>query len=84
MLSMACATGITFALGCPLGGVLFSIESTASIYMVSNLWKSFFSSVICCFIFKMFYGESTIIVVDHTTANNVSIFFKLIKMEQIM
>ena len=26
MLSIACATGITFALGCPLGGVLFSIE----------------------------------------------------------
>ena len=54
MLSVACATGITFALGCPLGGVLFSIESTASIYMVSNLWKSFFSSVICCFITKIF------------------------------
>ena len=78
MLSVACATGITFALGCPLGGVLFSIESTASIYMVSNLWKSFFSSVICCFIFKMFYGETIIKVVDLTTAINVNIFFKLI------
>ena len=78
MLSVACATGITFALGCPLGGVLFSIESTASIYMVSNLWKSFFSSVICCFIFKMFYGETIIKVVDITTSVNVNIFFKLI------
>ena len=78
MLSVACATGITFALGCPLGGVLFSIESTASIYMVSNLWKSFFSSVICCFIFKMFYGETIIKVVDLTTAINVNILFKLI------
>ena len=78
MLSVACATGITFALGCPLGGVLFSIESTASIYMVSNLWKSFFSSVICCFIFKIFYGETVIKVVDLTTAINVNMLFKLI------
>ena len=78
MLSVACATGITFALGCPLGGVLFSIESTASIYMVSNLWKSFFSSVICCFIFRMFYGETVIKVVDLTTSMNVNMFFKLV------
>ena len=78
MLSVACATGITFALGCPLGGVLFSIESTASIYMVSNLWKSFFSSVICCFITKIFYVDFTIKVVDDTTAINVNFVFKLI------
>ena len=78
MLSVACATGITFALGCPLGGVLFSIESTASIYMVSNLWKSFFSSVICCFITKIFYGDFSIKVIDDTTAINVNFVFKLI------
>ena len=78
MLSIACATGITFALGCPLGGVLFSIESTASIYMVSNLWKAFFSSVICCFITKIFYGDFTIKVIDDTTAMNVNFVFKLI------
>jgi chloride channel 2 len=78
MLSVACATGITFALGCPLGGVLFSIESTASIYMVSNLWKSFFSSVICCFITKIFYGDFSIKVIDDTTAINVNFIFKII------
>ena len=78
MLSIACATGITFALGCPLGGVLFSIESTASIYMVSNLWKSFFSSVICCFITKIFYSDFNIKVIDDTTAINVNFIFKII------
>ena len=75
MLSVACATGITFALGCPLGGVLFSIESTASIYMVSNLWKSFFSSVVCCFITKIFYGDYS--VKADTNAINVNFVFKL-------
>ena len=78
MLSVACATGITFALGCPLGGVLFSIESTASIYMVSNLWKSFFGAVICCFITKIFYSDFNIKVVDDTTAKNANFIFKLI------
>ena len=78
MLSVACATGITFALGCPLGGVLFSIESTASIYMVSNLWKAFFSSVICCFITKIFYGDYTIKVIDDTVDIDVNFVFKLI------
>ena len=75
MLSVACATGITFALGCPLGGVLFSIESTASIYMVSNLWKSFFSSVICCFITKIFYSDLTVKMIDNPTTVNLSFFF---------
>lgn len=53
MLSAACAAGITLALGSPLGGVLFSIESTASIYIVSNIWRSFFSAVICILFSKM-------------------------------
>ena len=78
MLAVACAAGITFALGCPLGGVVFSIECTSSIYMIRNLWKAFFSSVISCFIFRMHYGETNIKVVDDTTAVNVNFLFKLI------
>ncbi len=53
MLSAAIAAGITIGLGAPLGGVVFSIEATASIYIVSNLWKSFFASVICIFTSKL-------------------------------
>ena len=64
MLSVACATGITFALGAPLGGVLFSIESTASVYIVSNLWKAFLSSVICVLIINIFQRSKDIIVID--------------------
>lgn len=78
MLTVACAAGITFALGCPLGGVLFGIECTSSIYMIRNLWKAFFSSVISCFIFRMYYGESNLKVIDDTTAKNVNFLFKLI------
>ncbi|MCF0242683.1 MAG: chloride channel protein, partial [Treponema sp.] len=78
MLTVACAAGITFALGCPLGGVLFGIECTSSIYMIRNLWKAFFSSVISCFIFRMYYGDTDLQVIDDTTAVNVNFLFKLI------
>ena len=52
MLQAAVAAGFTLALGTPLSGVLFSIETTASIYIISNLWKSFFCAVICIFVTK--------------------------------
>ena len=47
MLAAAIASGVTLAIGTPLGGVVFSIETTSTIYLVSNIWKSFFCSVLC-------------------------------------
>lgn len=61
MLAAAAAAGITLSLGTPLGGVLFSIESTASIYIVSNIWKSFFVSVICIFFSKIIRPSKTVL-----------------------
>ena len=55
MLAAAIAAGVTLSFGTPLGGVLFSIESTSSIYIVSNIWKSFFVSVICIFMTKIIF-----------------------------
>jgi chloride channel 2 len=46
LLSAACAAGIGSVLGSPLGGVLFSIESTATFYLTSNLWKCLYASVV--------------------------------------
>jgi len=64
MLAAAAAAGITLSLGTPLGGVLFSIESTASIYIVSNIWKSFFCSVVCIFISKLMVSSKTILLAE--------------------
>ena len=36
-----------------MGGVLFSIEVTATYYVVSNLWRAFFCSVWCCLLFTI-------------------------------
>lgn len=64
MLAAASAAGITLALGTPLGAVLFSIESTASIYIVSNIWKSFFCSIICILVSKILQKSHTILLAD--------------------
>ncbi len=72
MLAAAAAAGITLSLGTPLGGVLFSIESTASIYIVSNIWKSFFCSVICIFISKLMVSSKTILFVDITSSKPIA------------
>jgi len=71
MLAAACAAGITLALGTPLGGVLFSIECTASIYVVSNIWKSFFCSVICILTSKLIGSNSNILLFDGDFALNL-------------
>lgn len=78
MLSIACAVGITWALGSPLGGVMFSIESTASIYIVSNLWKSFFSSVFVVIIQNIFLKEKLIQVIDESNDIQINEGLKLI------
>jgi len=40
-LAAACAVGIQLAVGAPIGGILFSIEVTATYYLVENLWRTF-------------------------------------------
>jgi len=54
MLQAAVAVGVTSVFGTPIGGVLLSIELTSSYYMVSNLWKAFFSSIITVIAFRIF------------------------------
>jgi chloride channel 2 len=45
MLSAACACGIAGTFNTPIGGVLFTMEVTATYFMVSNIWKLFFAAV---------------------------------------
>lgn len=54
MLAASVGCGVAASFGCPVGGMLFSIEVTSSFYMVSNLWRGFFSSVITIITFKLF------------------------------
>jgi H+/Cl- antiporter ClcA len=64
MLSAAAAAGITLALGTPLGGVIFSMEVTSSIYLVGNITKAFASATICVIFSKLL----------HATARSMNLF----------
>lgn len=51
-LSAACAAGVAATFGAPIGGVLFAIEVTSSLFHVSSYWKGFFAAVCGAVVFK--------------------------------
>ena len=51
-LAAAVAAGVTATLGAPIGGVLFSVEATATYYQVSSLWRGILCSLACVFAFE--------------------------------
>ena len=44
MLAVGCAVGVSSTFGAPIGGVLFSIEVTATYFLVPLYWRCFFAS----------------------------------------
>jgi chloride channel 2 len=54
ILAIAVAVGVSVTFGSPIGGLLFSIEVTATYYNVGNLWKSLYAAFLCSLIFKFF------------------------------
>ena len=53
MLAAACAVGVACNFGAPIGGVLFSIEVTASYFAVRNYWRGFFGAVCGALVFRL-------------------------------
>jgi chloride channel 2 len=53
VLGAACAVGVTSAFGSPIGGVLFSIEVTATYYLTSSYWRAFLTAVSGSVAFKL-------------------------------
>lgn len=54
ILAIAVAVGVSVTFGSTIGGLLFSIEVTATYYNVGNLWKSLYAAFLCSLIFKFF------------------------------
>ena len=52
VLSAACAAGVAAFCGAPVGGVLFSIEVTASFYSINHLWKAMFTAAVGAVVFR--------------------------------
>ena len=57
MMACACASGVSGSFGTAFGGVLFSIEFTASAYSVRTLPKAFLTSAVAMLVF-FFLGAS--------------------------
>lgn len=56
ILAAACAVGVSVAYGAPIGGVLYSIEVTATYYPIRYYWAAFISSIISGFAFRAFWN----------------------------
>uniref|UniRef100_A0A6B2KYD2 Chloride channel protein n=1 Tax=Arcella intermedia TaxID=1963864 RepID=A0A6B2KYD2_9EUKA len=53
MLGAGCAAGFGVTFGAPIGGVLYSIETTSTYYFVQNLWKAFFCAFCATALIKL-------------------------------
>ncbi|KAL4221849.1 Chloride channel protein 2 [Mactra antiquata] len=53
MLAAACAVGVAGTFAAPIGGVLFSIEVTATYFAVRNYWRGFFGAVCGAVVFRL-------------------------------
>ncbi|XP_048751494.1 chloride channel protein 2-like isoform X3 [Ostrea edulis] len=71
MLAAACAVGVAATFAAPIGGVLFSIEVTATYFAVRNYWRGFFAAVCGAVTLRMlaiwFKNEATLTAVFKTT-----------------
>ncbi|XP_061163558.1 chloride channel protein 2-like isoform X1 [Saccostrea echinata] len=71
MLAAACAVGVAATFAAPIGGVLFSIEVTATYFAVRNYWRGFFSAVCGAVTLRMlaiwFKNEATLTAIFKTT-----------------
>lgn len=47
MIAASAAAGITLALGTPIGGLIFGMEVTSSIYLINNIVKAISCATIC-------------------------------------
>jgi len=66
ILGVAVAAGVVSSFGTPFGGIIFSIEVTATYYMVSSLWKAFFCATCTLVCFKMFHSLHLVTLFNHT------------------
>lgn len=73
LLAAACAVGVSCNFAAPIGGVLFSIEVTATYFAVRNYWRGFYGAVCGAFLFQLaavwFKEEETITALFKTSFN---------------
>ena len=56
LLAIGCAVGVSSTFGAPIGGVLFSIEVTATYFYIPIYWKCFFTAVVGAVLSRLLYS----------------------------
>eukprot|EP00871_Galdieria_phlegrea_P004572 jgi/Galph1/5115/GphlegSOOS_G3719.1 len=67
MIGAACAVGLASSFGTPVGGVLYSLETTASFYIVRTFWKATAATVSGALIYKLLYDTPLVEAFQETT-----------------
>jgi chloride channel 2 len=78
MFGVAVAAGIIATFGTTFGGIIFSIELTATYFMVSSLWKCFFCSTITILSYWMFHQIYSVPQFAYTDYMQVELDYELI------
>lgn len=81
MITAAAAAGITLALGTPIGGVVFGMEVTSSIYLVNNFGKAMTCAIFCIIFAKIFNVKSKNMNLFVQTTENANI--KILNLENV-
>ena len=71
MLAAGCAAGVASTFGAPVGGVLFSIEVTATYYSVAHLWKAMFTAVAAAVVFRVTRDMGSLALFNVTDFNDM-------------
>lgn len=71
ILTAASAVGVSCTFAAPIGGVLFSIEATATYFAVRNYWRGFYSAICGAIMFRLlalwFRSEETLTALFKTS-----------------
>lgn len=73
MLGVAVAAGVVSTFGTPFGGIVFSIEVTATYYMVGSLWKSFFCVTLALIFFKLLHFLQLVALFNQTNYEYIAL-----------
>lgn len=78
MLAAGCAVGPAVNFGAPVGGVLFSLETTSTFYLIQNLWKAFFCAISAALFVKILNRHQEISLFSTNFVGNPYTNFELI------
>mmetsp|Transcript_1960 Transcript_1960/g.1420 ORF Transcript_1960/g.1420 Transcript_1960/m.1420 type:complete len:228 (+) Transcript_1960:669-1352(+) len=77
MIGVAIAAGVVATFGTPFGGIIFSIEVTATYYMVGSLLKAFICSTLTLIISQLFTKLQIVTLFQKTSYESIELDYEV-------